>query len=213
MEENLLKSLIDASWEVALKTYGNDHSTLIGLIVSWWVLSKRNRFALEGGPSFGYRKGGKGRGNCDALLLEEDEAKGVVEVENYRLKRKKGAVEVEYSDNYRWAIDKIGEFFNHLESLEFGILLVYPIGPSGRGNNRKVPEPPANLVDYAKKLTSNHPSKTLILLILEKKFERIESGIRRRNDYYQCTPQKIEGYLIKDGKIIKQETLAPRNAE
>uniref|UniRef100_A0A7C3Z3Q7 Uncharacterized protein n=1 Tax=candidate division WOR-3 bacterium TaxID=2052148 RepID=A0A7C3Z3Q7_UNCW3 len=202
MEENLLESLKNASWEVALKTYGNDHSTLIGLIVSWWVLSKRNRFALEGGPSFGYRKRGEGRGNCDALLLEGDEAKGVVEVENW--------------DNYQKVINKIGKFFTpeyeELKSLEFGILLVYPIGPSGRGNNRRVPEPPADLVDYAKGLTSNsnHPSKTLILLILEKKFERIMSGTRRRNPYYQCTPQKIEGYLIKDGKIIKQETLAQR---
>ena len=77
--KSLLKSLANVRWDVAGRTYGNDHATLIGLIIHWWIsLSRKDHWALEGGPSFGYRKRGTGRGGkCDAILCNQEAAVGV----------------------------------------------------------------------------------------------------------------------------------------
>ncbi|MBW1997559.1 MAG: hypothetical protein JRJ29_06285 [Deltaproteobacteria bacterium] len=79
--QNVLRSLRNVRWNVAGKTYGNNHSTLIGLLVDWWVsVSPDCHWALEGGPANGYK--GKGvRGQCDGMLCANDEPVGVVEVE------------------------------------------------------------------------------------------------------------------------------------
>ncbi len=205
--ENLLKSLKNAKWEVAFKTFGNDHATLIGLIVSCWVLSKSKevRFALDSGLTFGYRKNFKGGGVCDAVLAEGNIAKGIVEVEGV--------------GKYRTTVEKIGKYFTEgvypqFKNLEFAILLVYPFGPSGRGQNRQVPPiPTENILKLAKEnLSSQYPDKILVILILEKEFKRItdESNFRSRNEYHQCTPTKIVGYSLKNGEIEGPVTLAER---
>ncbi|MEO0099149.1 MAG: hypothetical protein ABIK94_06150, partial [candidate division WOR-3 bacterium] len=106
--------------------------------------------------------------------------------------------------------EKIGKYFTEgvypqFKNLEFAILLVYPFGPSGRGQNRQVPPiPTENILNLAaQKLSSRYRDKMFVILILEKKFERIrdESNFRSRNEYHQCTPTKIIGYSLKNGEI------------
>ena len=114
----LLQSLSQVPWKVAAKTYGNDHSTLIGLMVQWWInLDVEAHTALEGGPAFGYRKRGQGGGGqCDALLCRGKDPIGVLEIEGTR---------PEYT------VNKIGNFFAaeyaELDTLQFGVVLVYAL--------------------------------------------------------------------------------------
>ncbi|MEO0110335.1 MAG: hypothetical protein ABIL00_06140, partial [candidate division WOR-3 bacterium] len=92
---------------------------------------------------------------------------------------------------YRTTVEKIGKYFTEgvypqFKNLEFAILLVYPFGPSGRGQNRQVPPiPTENILKLAKEnLSSQYPDKILVILILEKEFKRItdESNFRSRNE-------------------------------
>lgn len=51
----LLEDLATVDWLAAANTYGNNHSTLIGLIAQWWIKKNpRNRQVLEGAPSVRY---------------------------------------------------------------------------------------------------------------------------------------------------------------
>lgn len=191
----IMKSI---NWKVAMRTFGNNHSTLVGLIVSWWIMKNPdNRTALDSGPAFGYRKREEGGGGeCDAVLMENGEAKGIVEVEGSR-----------YNDT----IEKIGKYFaaeyDDLNPLEFGIILAYPIGPEGRGSERRVTPPPRNdIINKAKEVTRGFPDKSIAIIILDKKFERIESGLRSKTEYYCCTPVKIDGYLVTGGEVKEEST-------
>ena len=114
MGRNLLNSLKNVRWKVLARTYGNSHSTLIGLLVDWWIsMSPEYHSALEGGPTNGYEKKGV-RGQCDAMLCYKNDPVGVLEVEGSR-----------YGETAR----KIGRFFDakkvNYKSLKFGILLLY----------------------------------------------------------------------------------------
>ena len=105
-------------WHVAARTIGNDHSTLIGLLIDWWTsMDPEHHWALEGGPGNGLPEGG-GRGQRDALFCRGLAPIGVLEVEGYR-----------------YAIEKIGSFFEahypELKPLEFGLLLLYNYEPKG----------------------------------------------------------------------------------
>ncbi len=132
-QSGLLEELTKASWSTAFRTYGNDHATLIGLLVDWWISREpRGRWALEGGPSFGYRaRSVRGGGQCDAILGEGELSIGLVEVEGFR---------------YEYTLEKMGRFFeaeyDDLSSLQFGIFLAYPTDPTGRGANRGIPPLP-----------------------------------------------------------------------
>jgi len=53
--EELLSKIKEARWETVIRTFGNDHSTLIGVLVDWWIsLDRSNHTALESGPTNGY---------------------------------------------------------------------------------------------------------------------------------------------------------------
>src|SRR5262245_32998390 len=81
----LLESLTAAPWMVAARTIGNDHATLIGLLVHWWIINQpQTRWVIESGPSFGYHEKGIGGGMCDAIFCEGAEAVGILEVEGIR---------------------------------------------------------------------------------------------------------------------------------
>jgi hypothetical protein len=83
----ILYSLKTVRWDTALRTYGNNHATLIGLLVDWWVSgAPEHRWALESGPTNGYAAPGV-RGQCDALFCCDHAPLGVLEVEGYRYQR------------------------------------------------------------------------------------------------------------------------------
>lgn len=191
-----LKTFHKVRWETASRTYGNDHSTLIGLLVDWWVNYFPQNFALESGPGVGGGKKGKGRGNCDAMFLEKEHPVGLLEVEGPNPRK------------WEWCAKKIGFFFDKFKSLQFAILLIYSYEPKGSGDNRKVKQ--ISFEDIlscpeVKNILEQLPDKGIIVIILNKKFERNLGGIRARNDYYKCTPKTIEGALVVDGEKVGSE--------
>ncbi len=197
----LLDDLAAVRWAVAARTYGSDHATLIGLLVDWWVSSQPNdRWALESGPSYGYVKAGKGRGQCDALLCEGNGAVGVVEVEGYRA---------------AYTARKIGKFFASrvpdLSGIEFAILLLYAYSPVGRGQARVFP-PAADrsTIEIVRRLSESFAGRPIALVTVDKVFERGASGIRARNEYYRGTPSVIKGALYLAGKPVGERTYYQR---
>ena len=188
----LLDDLHRVDWETGIRIYGNHHSTLIGLLTQWWVQSSPDRHsAVEAGPTNGYRETGK-RGQCDAMFCLDESPIGVLEVEGTRL--------IETAR-------KIGYFFDarypELSTLEFAILLVYAYEPTGIGTNRNfLPAVSVNLSEVVAEITRTHSTKSILLLGLNKQFERCHNGIRSKNEYYMGTPTEISGQCWQAGKIV-----------
>lgn len=195
--KELLHSLSNVHWYVAAKTYGNNHATLIGLLVEWWIsLPFDNHCVIEGGPTNGYQQKGV-RGQCDALFCLGNDPVGILEVEGTR---------------YRKTVEKIGKFFNakyeELESLKFAINLFYTYEAYGKGKERKFPSAATNeAIEEIKNVTNEHPGKEFILITLDKKYERQTTGIRARNEYYMGSPEHIEAYLFSKGKETEKISL------
>jgi hypothetical protein len=201
MDGDLLSSLEHARWHVALRTFGNNHATLIGLLVDWWISGGERRWALEMGPAFGYRPRNEGGGGvCDAILGEGETSMGVLEVEGSR---------------HNYTLDKMGKYFaaeyEDLKRLEFGLFLAYSYAFEGRGGERRiVPISLDDLVETAKNVTANYPGKQLAILVLEKVLEPQRSGPRARSEYYWASPTGVIGMLIKGGKEIERRSIMPK---
>jgi len=166
-------------------------------LVQWWIsLSPGKHWALEGGPSFGYRKRGiGGGGQCDAVLCDEKDALGILEVEGTRP---------------LYTIEKIGKFFaaeyGEFKTLRFSILLLYAYEAVGRGDARKIP--PAGtpqVFEATSKLSATYPDKSIIVITLDKIYERQSEGVRARNEYYWGTPSTIKGFLYRNGEQVAPE--------
>ena len=185
----ILDSLYAAKWDTAFRTYGNNHSTLIGLIVDWWVSGNPDRrWALEAGPTNGCKEKGE-RGQCDALLCLDENQVGVLEVEGSR---------------HEFTVRKIGTFFDgknsKITSLRFALLLFYTCTPRGRGIQRAFPSPfSSHFVEKLKIISGRHPDKPIILISLEKRYDRTTTGIRASNMYYMAEPYEISIRLYENG--------------
>lgn len=170
----LLTSLRQADWQTVQNTIGNSHSTLIGVLVSWYVHTyPASRLAIEGAPGFAAVDGE--RKHSDALLLEDDTAVGILEVEG---------------NNNENAIDRIRTHFASndilLGNLWFAVLVAYPGEPIGEGDQRHFPDP--LLGDHQARyqaLSAQYRDKCFIAISLKKQFERNLQGPRTINtDYY-----------------------------
>ena len=197
--DKILRDLQTARWDVAGKTFGNNHATLIGLLVDWWIsLSPATHTALESGPSNGYSRKGM-RGQCDALLCNNELPVGVLEVEGSR---------------YLYTAKKIGYFFaaryQELESLQFGILVLYTYEPDGIGKDRNLPltENDAETLEEVRSITEDYRDKTVVVICIDKKYNRQLIGIRaeKGNGYYFGEPFKIQGFLFRNGRKLKSKT-------
>lgn len=198
----LLNGLSEVPWEVAARVYGNDHATLIGLLVTWWIArAPSSRWVLEGGPTNGYRGRGK-RGQCDALLCENGSAVGLLEVEGSR---------------YEFTIRKIDRFFDakykEIATLEFAILLLYTYEARGRGTDRGYdPVSRPEVLDAVAGVTRTHRGKPLVVVTLDKLYERTVAPIRTRNDYYKGATRRFEGLLFVDGVLKGRRLYFERRA-
>jgi hypothetical protein len=197
--DKILQELQKVRWHVAAKTFGNDHATLIGLLVDWWIsLSPTTHTALEGGPSNGYSRKGL-RGQCDALFCGNGLPVGILEVEGYR---------------YLYTAKKIKSFFaaqyEELKSLQFGILVLYTYEPTGRGKDRHLPSAAdKDTLHEAESITKDYREKVFVVISLDKKYKRQYSGIRAKkgNEYYFGEPSKIQGFLFSRGRLLDKQTL------
>lgn len=189
---NLLLELKRVNWEVAFRTYGNNHSTLIGLLVNWWITGGPFRWALEGGPSIGMiseEEERRDRRACDAILSEGGKSLGALEVE--------GSRHIE-------TIEKLGGFFSSrqedLATLQFGLFLGYHSRAVGRGAEREVePLPAKRWAEVARGITERYPAREIVLLGMEKEWRPEQRGPRSRSEYYQCHPIRVWGLSVRDG--------------
>ena len=194
----LLESLRSVRWDIAFRVFGNSHSTLIGLLVDWWITAEpMSRWALEGGPSFAYAPRGVGGGICDAILGEGGNSRGVLEVEGTRMSS---------------TIQKMGKFLASttpdLQTLRFGIFLAYAYAPQGQGDARHIAALPLDdYVEQAITVTQDIPSKPLALLALDKHWSRHRTGPRARNEYYMGTPWRVRGAVVSQGRLLVRERL------
>ncbi len=192
-----LAELGNADWSVAFRTYGNDHSTLIGLIVSWWIgLDKVKHEALDGGISrpTSAMGGSAKRGHCDAILLESNRAVGVLEVEGTRFEQ---------------TLIKMCDFLNDKKlGLEFGIFLAYRTTAKGRQRHRHV-QPLADEIDgWVEKMKPLPAGKRIFLLGLEKIWTPDVVGIRTESGYYKCSPREVWGIELPGGHATDRVVLS-----
>ena len=196
----ILYSLKTARWDTALRTYGNNHSTLIGLLVDWWVSGDpERRWALESGPTNGYAEPGV-RGQCDALFCLDHAPLGVLEVEGYR---------------YQLTARKIGTFFDgrykEIQPIRFGLLLLYTYEVFGSGTQRAFPSAMVpEAFEEVRRVTERYPTKPIIIISLDKTYQRIREGIRAQNEYYKGEPSRIQGSLYENGQEMERILLKAR---
>ncbi|MBI4398249.1 MAG: hypothetical protein HY586_03910 [Candidatus Omnitrophica bacterium] len=183
-----LKDFEVVDWQVAVQTYGNNHATLIGLIVSWWNRRAKSNRVLEAGPSIGNFRNKK-RGQCDALLYDANGPAVVLEVEGYK---------------FPWILRKLGKCLTsrleRLSSVHTGVLVAYEYGP-GEGISVK------KLSDFATKFTKRFPGKKLIVITVNKSInERLEKGNwLKSHPYYRCVISSINGYEFVAGRLAGQK--------
>jgi hypothetical protein len=168
----VFESLASTRWDVAYRTYGCSHPTLIGLLVQWWIELSPDHTALDGAPSHG-----KGGGKGDALFCRHQEPVGVLEAENLKPLAKVESI-VKYFDTER----------PELKSVCFGILLQYSYK-----QDRQVIAP--NVIEAVRQALSTRPGRTIIIIVIEKKNPRIPTGIRSTTRY-KATISRVSAILF-----------------
>lgn len=200
----LLDSLAKARWGIARRTYGNDHATLIGLLVDWWVsVDEAKNSVLEGSPLFDLSDNCTGKkGHCDAVLCHGNNAVGVVEVEGVRQK---------------YTAEKVGSLLAStgidLKTVRFGILLLYQSGPRGHGPKKNFPRAASlEALTAVAQLSAERPDRDFIVIELEKQIEHSLRGIRAISPYYCGRVSKVHaswyrGGQVRDRRIYAEESL------
>ncbi len=196
---SLHTELAHLDWHTVLHTYGNSHSTLIGLFVQWWIALGPNRWVLEGAPSIGLLPDGtRDRSTCDAFFGVNWNVQGLLEVEGTR---------------YDQTMQKIAKYFQSVEPinmhLTFAIMLAYPTAAQGRGGERSVSSIPADsLSEDALKICAAPRAREILLVGIEKQWMPQAEGPLARSDYYQCIPTEIWAVSIRANGISQKTILA-----
>lgn len=189
----LLNSLAGVRWPIAQMTFGSSHATLIGLLSQWWIdLDAQHHTVLDGAPSHGYQNAGQ----ADLLLCDAVQPVGVVEVEGTQPLSK---------------VQCLASYFSsprpELAKLEFGMLLVYAYEPKGVGAHRKYPLAERDdVVQSIRQVTTQH-RQTMILIAVDKKYERVPHGIRATSGYYQGAVSRVEAALFQNGEETSRRIL------
>ncbi len=186
--EQIFESLASVRWDVAHRTYGSSHSTLIGLMVEWWINRSQSHTVFDGAPSFG------SAGQADALLCTDGSPVGVLEVEGTQALAK---------------VQTISRYFSsgrpELASIRFGILLAYSYEPKGRGLAKAYPPAEvAEVTDAMKAVTKQHAPRSFVFLGLDKRLDQFD-GLRS-GAYTAGTTEKVAGMLFQDGVETKRAT-------
>ncbi len=194
--QQLLQSLKDVDWQVAARVYGNDHSTLIGLIVRWWVSQcPERRWAMDGGATC--RPQPKARPwHCDALLGEDNAPVGILEVEGagpeHALER------VKLFLNPRQPEDK-----RLLGPLRFAILVVYPTGPKGHKEQKHFPSAFGGKLDEKlRRLSKQLRGRQVVVVAIEKGYEHELTDVRGRTEYHRGSANHVSGRLYQGGRVV-----------
>ncbi len=190
----LFSSLCDANWNVAARTFGSSHATLIGVLGEWWIRqSPSSHTVLDGAPSHGNGNAGW----CDLMLCRDEMPVGIVEVEGTKPLQK-----LETLNSY-FVSDR-----KEMSDISFGMLLVYSYAPKGSGCNRNYPKAVTPDVHSATiDLTSKNTEKPLILIAVDKHIDNNRSTIRAVSQYYSGTTNRVTASLFLNGKVIDSKIL------
>jgi hypothetical protein len=198
MNTELLTSLEHVKWNIVSQTYGSSHSTLIGLLVDWWITNSigESHWALESGLPYRKREPGeKGekQERCDAIFVEQDMFKGIIEIEGSR---------------YEHTIKKMTEYFksDYLDysNLQFGIFFAYGYGCQPQIWEKYMDKFIQWGKEHTEKLREEYPGGQLIILALDKSCEQKRLGSHALGEYCQ-TPSQVRGTIIQDGKALIDE--------
>lgn len=137
----LFSSLGKARWDIAARTFGNSHATLIGILSEWWIRQNySSHTVLDAPPSHGNGNAGW----CDLILCKDDIPIGVVEVEGTKPDHKIKTLDSYFTTNKKT-----------MSGISFGILLAYPSTTKGKGDNKKIPKPSTRISLFISK--KHHP--------------------------------------------------------
>jgi hypothetical protein len=200
----MMESLVQVPWFAVARSHGNPEASLTGLLAAWWIgLAPKHNEVLEGGLAFTRRETApaKGRGSskkkcaaggpaCDLVLCLRGEPIGLVEVE---------------SSNPLAALDRLEQMLAseipELASVRFAMAVLHAYHPSGKGAERGIASAwSPELAARAAELSGRFCGKNLVLLRLDKRYERLESGLRSLNELYWGTLDEVEGLLLRDGE-------------
>jgi len=199
-KDEIMRAIERVKWRLLERTYGNAHATLIGLVVAGWVSSRPSRSALESGPTYAHHPQGKGSTHCDALLLQKGRASGVLEVEGLRQK---------------YTLAKMCDFLNagrssRLYGLEFGVLVIYPTGPVGRGEARQIPV--ADMRSLAG-CVNERTDKPVVIVSVDKSLpppaqkRKVEHDRFKHTEYYHSTVHRVRSLWVKHGAPLGNEAV------
>jgi hypothetical protein len=190
----MLNDLRRVNWPVLLRTYGSFHQTLIGLIASWWNTLGNTNSVLDGPPACATAGGRK---HADLILCTRHGPVVVVEAEGTKYENKLHAIA-----GYLDSDDPC------LQPLTHGFLLAYPTSACWRGPARhSQPVPTDDLIQGCKTITRKRRAKSIILVTIGKRYERVKEGIRSRSEYYYGTVSSVCGYEFSGGDVVGPKEL------
>lgn len=175
-----------------LASLGSSHASVIGLTAQRWLnIDTERRFVLDGAPSYGIKTGWE-----DLLLCDTDRPVAVVEVEGTQPLKKFQCI-ANYFQSSR----------PELASLEFGVLLLYAYEAKGAKTNRCYPSPERpEVVALIQEVTATY-RQPLLMVTVEKQFERITYGIRATSGYYHGTTCRVQAMCFEKGIETDRRTL------
>ena len=192
---DILEDLSRVRWQVVLRTFGNDHATLIRMLVDWWIThDPSHNWVLEGGPSFKLPGTGMTGGDqCDAVFCRGAQAVGILEVEGTR---------------HKYTIQKVRRYFQSpdptLKDLRFAVVVLYRCEPrGGRVKASPCAASPASIA-AACDVSASCPLHDPYLVAVEKEWVLGLTGIRARNPYYSGQVHKIRGSWFRGSNSIAE---------
>jgi hypothetical protein len=170
-------------WEVAVRTYGNFHDTLIGMMHSWWNGRTGNRRVLVAFPY--------GRGKSDGLLCSI-EGSGLT---------KKAILEIEGQQ----VDDRLGRLLR-IQDVVTRILVVY------RYPTVKTDKEFHLIVSKAIEKAKGYTDEGEIIIIVIHKVHDCEGVPLRRteNHFYEWSTSRIVGYRISEGDVKEERVFFDR---
>jgi hypothetical protein len=125
------------------------------------------------------------------MLCEDNIPLGIIEVEGTR---------------YRETAAKISGYFSAIESLQFGLLLLYVTGARGKGAERGYQSANnAEALAEVKKVTESKRDKPIVVITFDKELLP-KSAWFFCNPFYGGRPKTITGYLYLNNDEPKQLT-------
>lgn len=165
-------------WGVLKGMRGNPHSSIIGLLSSWWITMEDPNWVLDGPPTAGNRR------VADILMGSTDAPRIVVEVEGTRHLDKLESLRLYLHSEYA-----------DLSSVSVGVLVSYAYPP-------EIPIIPRDeIVEAARSVSAQLGNKWLILVELQKAPATLSVDVMNRSDYYKYVFSQVDVGPIRGGAL------------